>query len=358
MEMDHDFYEILGISRNATIKDIKHAYRKLALKYHPDKCKQKNSQQKFHQIHLAYQILSDNDKRKHYDNLSSDQKNNIVKTIKRVIKDIFNVSNLSQIIVDDNIKNHLINNDYDSMRTYAYNKIYNFLVSNFQADDDDISSIFIKNDIVQNHTEKFYDVMGNDSAFETSYLSDTHSSETQLRITIYTTLEEIYCNKHKELIILRHKYVDDSSNYVMEEKKLILPLYDDKIVYMKEGDEFKNKHGVIEKGDVIIKIKCKKHQFIQRVNDYDLLLFLPTNLYELFYGFKKRIKYFNGEVINLLSSSPLKEYKFDGDKLEITLDNKGLPYYEKNEFLRGKLIVTLLLDKNNHFYDNLKKNFR
>lgn len=354
--MDLDFYQILGISKDASYEQIKQSYRKLVLKYHPDKCKQQNSQQIFHQIHLAYQILSDNEKRKHYDNLSSDQKNNMIKAIKKIIRDMFDLTNLSQIIVDENIKTFLLNNDHESMRNYVYNKIYGFLISNFKIEDDDLTSIFIKQDEIPNQIEKYYDVMGNDSIFESSFMSSTHTSETQLQISVPTTLDEIYSNKCKELTILRHIF-DKSFNYIMEEKKLIVPLYDDKIVFYNEGDEYKSRNGTIEKGNVIVKIKCKKHQFIQRVNDYDLLLFLPITLYEIFSGFKKKIRYFNGEIIILNSNNPLKEYNFDGDKLEIILDYKGLPYFN-NGLCRGKLIVYLLLDKNKIFFDNLKKYFK
>jgi len=66
--MQKDLYEILGIPRTAEDKDIKSAYRKLALKFHPDKNKSdKEAEQKFKEINAAYQVLSDPQKRKQYD---------------------------------------------------------------------------------------------------------------------------------------------------------------------------------------------------------------------------------------------------------------------------------------------------
>ena len=66
-EMTRDYYEILGISRNADANDIKKAYRKLALKYHPDKNPSKYAEEKFKEISEAYAVLSDDEKRQMYD---------------------------------------------------------------------------------------------------------------------------------------------------------------------------------------------------------------------------------------------------------------------------------------------------
>ncbi|MFH1049813.1 MAG: J domain-containing protein [bacterium] len=67
-----DYYKILGVSKTASADEIKKAYRKLALKYHPDKNKEnKEAEAKFKEISEAYEVLKDSEKRAKYDNLGS-----------------------------------------------------------------------------------------------------------------------------------------------------------------------------------------------------------------------------------------------------------------------------------------------
>jgi molecular chaperone DnaJ len=62
-----DYYEILGVPRNATQEEIKNSYRKLALKYHPDRNKSPEAEAKFKEISEAYAVLVDDEKRGQYD---------------------------------------------------------------------------------------------------------------------------------------------------------------------------------------------------------------------------------------------------------------------------------------------------
>ncbi|MEW6013621.1 MAG: DnaJ domain-containing protein, partial [Elusimicrobiota bacterium] len=71
-----DYYKILGVERTATENEIKSAYRKLAMKYHPDRNPgNKEAESKFKEINEAYEVLSDPQKRKLYDSLGENWQN-------------------------------------------------------------------------------------------------------------------------------------------------------------------------------------------------------------------------------------------------------------------------------------------
>ncbi len=67
-----DYYEVLGVSRDAAGPDIKRAYRKLAMQYHPDVCKDADAADKIKDINTAYEVLSDEAKRSRYDRFGAE----------------------------------------------------------------------------------------------------------------------------------------------------------------------------------------------------------------------------------------------------------------------------------------------
>ncbi|MCG2711265.1 MAG: molecular chaperone DnaJ [Candidatus Omnitrophica bacterium] len=93
-----DYYEILGVGKDAAVDDIKKTYRKLAMKYHPDRAapeKHKESEEKFKEISEAYAVLSDEKKRAQYDRFGHAGINNQYSS-----EDIFRGADFSSIFED------------------------------------------------------------------------------------------------------------------------------------------------------------------------------------------------------------------------------------------------------------------
>jgi molecular chaperone DnaJ len=67
MAVKRDYYEVLGLPRNASSEDIKKAFRKLAMQYHPDRNHDAEASERFKEVNEAYEVLSDDDKRAAYD---------------------------------------------------------------------------------------------------------------------------------------------------------------------------------------------------------------------------------------------------------------------------------------------------
>ena len=75
MATKRDYYEVLGVAKDASQEDIKKAYRSLAKKYHPDISKEPNANEKFAEIQVAYDCLSDPEKRSNYDKFGTEDVN-------------------------------------------------------------------------------------------------------------------------------------------------------------------------------------------------------------------------------------------------------------------------------------------
>src|SRR6056297_1380160 len=71
--MSEDFYEVLGVSQNASEDEIKQAYRKKAQEYHPDVSDDPDAEEKFKKIQQAKKVLTDEEKRQAYDQMGHDR---------------------------------------------------------------------------------------------------------------------------------------------------------------------------------------------------------------------------------------------------------------------------------------------
>jgi DnaJ-class molecular chaperone len=127
--MNKDPYYILGVSPNASLEEIKKAYRTLVLKYHPDKNKNKDAEEIFKNIQTSYELLRDKNKRKIYDNSSTIDKEQIYNNLKELITNKYpNFSNyFSQTINLLNIEEKEIKK---ALETLDFKPLYNNILDN------------------------------------------------------------------------------------------------------------------------------------------------------------------------------------------------------------------------------------
>ena len=255
-----DFYKILNISKDASLLEIKKAYKKMALKYHPDKNKSKDSVNKFHQIKLAYDTLIDKSKRKEYDCMTSFQK----EQISSMIEEYINNKSPEYSCFYNNVINSLYNNKdefQDDLNNFNFRGIYQRF----------------RNKINQNYNNWF------------------ESNEIEIKrkkvININCTLLQKYKDMYKKIKI--------------NSKQIVIPLRENQILFDK----------------YIININTDKDSEYEIINDNDLIIKKNLSLYDYIYGGRINFIYLDGSEIELdynsnISKNPI--YKIEKKGLPYT----------------------------------------
>jgi curved DNA-binding protein len=249
-----DYYKILGVDKNATKDEISKAFRKLAVRYHPDKNpNDKAAEEKFKEITEAHEVLSDPEKRKKYDTLGSNW--NQYQTSGGGFEDFFS--------------------QYGGARrgrtTHEFSGDFGDLFGGASGYSDFFENIFGQGG---NKESKFY---GSQQRKEKGQ---------DYEATLYVSLEDAYTGNSKDVLI--------------NGKKLRIKINPG----TRDGDKLrlKDQGGASRSGkvtgDLYLTIKIERHPFYEIDND-DLFYDLTIDLYTSVLGAKKKVKLINGKTISL-----------------------------------------------------------
>lgn len=286
--MGKDYYAILGVTRSANENDIKKAYRKLALKYHPDKNKSPDAEEKFKEISEAYDVLSDSKRRAIYDQFG-----------------------------EEGLKGGVPDGSGGFTSGYT-----------FHGDPFKVFSTFFGGD---NPFAEFFN--GNDMGFFGG-ISGRSQPKKDPPVTkdLFLTLEEVYSGCTKKMKISRRVMNSDNHTTSMKEKILTInvkPGWKEgtKITFSNEGDQGPN----IIPADIIFEVKDKEHPHFRR-DGVDLVHPVEIPLMTALCGGSVKIKMLDKREVDY----PISEVISPGQTKRIK--GEGMVSH-KDHSIRGDLVI-------------------
>lgn len=284
-----NLYDILEIAKDASKEEIKKSYKKLAIKYHPDKNNNdEKSTEKFKEIQVAYQILYDDNRRKEYDNMN----------------------NNDRILFDEMFMNFI-------------NGAKNILMEYLRAS--------LKINKQQNK-------INTDEEYIDSCMSIENKSDLDIICDIEIELKEKYLGKKKKIRFVRKVY--QNNQYISKEHDITIHLNDNQIIIYELGDE-QIIDETIKKGNLIINILAKNNKRY-RTNEYDLIKEVNISLYEYIYGIHFELEHFDCKI-PIHITEPIHNLIHNNNKLLYKIENKGLLKGKE----RGNLYLHFILDIKN-----------
>ena len=351
-----NYYEILGVDNNCDINEIKKAYKKLALKYHPDKNNgDKESELKFQEVAEAYAVLNDPNKRKMYDltgeaddfqfNMGEDFDpfslfNNIFKSHMDSFANMKYEKNfdLGEILGNMNGFQIPVKGVRVSVHTFPSEDMFD---NNMFIKQENIQDIFNKENIEEENIPNLENLLSSFglktplSPFElfgsvkksnsvkktvktdnnTKFKSKAPLIEKNLKITF----EELYGKKLKKVKIKVTR--NRNGKFVQKDKILKIPLINKSVLFENEGNEVKGS----SIGDIRINIVLEKRLDLIRIGEYNLLYFKEIELSDIYKNINFDIRISDSLVIKV-KSMPLISNQYLSN-LQV-IKNKGIQHPE------------------------------
>lgn len=286
--MEKDYYDILEIEQNSSSEEIKKAYKRLAVKYHPDKNHSPGAAEKFKEISEAYQVLSNPDKKRHYDS-HSQRKNSI---------------NMDFFMDNNNMFKNFFDSNYHTGagKEFTFNNSFHLIYK-------------IRNQKMKNRGS-------------CEHRTNPYKQDPPIYYNIYVQLEDILKGATKTLKITRTIYASDGT----KEKESIEVKVDIK-KGTKQGTEFRfkklgDKRPNAIPADIIFKVQQLEHKLFTR-QDNDLVFVRKITKEEL-----DNHPILIVPVLDDGKSIFLNHY----NQKEIRIPNYGLPC-KVDPSVRGDLIV-------------------
>lgn len=314
--MGKDFYAVLGITRSSSDEEIKKAYRKLALKYHPDKNKAPEAQEKFKQVAEAYEVLKDPEKKKIYD-----------------------------MYGEEGLQSGASSSH--GGRGFTYNTDPRATFEEFFGGQNPFSNFFH-----QGFDEDMMDHDGNMSFHRTFNFPSTNGfsrnsdmlkrqkrdkQDPPINKELKVTLEEINNGGIKKMKITRKRLNHDGS-FSSQDKILTIEIKKGwkegtKITFQKEGDEKPNNIPA----DIVFIIKDAPHKTFKR-DGSNLIYTHKITLKEALLGFRMNVP-----TLDPMRTIPLPMNDIVSPSTQKRIQSEGLPF-PKQPQRRGDLIVTFEID--------------
>jgi len=307
-----DYYKTLGVDKKATPQQIKKAYRKLAMKWHPDKNPddKENAEAKFKEIGEAYSVLSDEQKRKNYDQFGSDKPQNA------------GFSN---------------NGDFQQRNFTSNNaeKIFQQFFFNFGGG---------------NNASNFGDFAGTPGR---NNMNNYKYKGNTVQCKVSVSLEELYHGRKKNMKITRKRLNSDHKSLRTESKILTIDIKKGwkagtKITFEGEGDENIN----MTPGDIQFIIQEKKHDVFERDGN-DLVKTVNITLKQALCGINVNVLTLDKRRLKI----PITENTIYPGYIHRVI-GEGMPISKTNGMKRGNLLIKFNIKFPERLNDEQKESIR